>query len=107
VSLDITLTEVKSCEVYWANITHNLNTMAAAAGIYQACWRPEEINAKYAEDIIHLLEKGLIDLKARPEFFKQYDSQNGWGLYKDFVPWVEKYLQVCKEHPKATINVDR
>jgi hypothetical protein len=31
--------------VFDANITHNLNKMADAAGIYEACWRPEEIGA--------------------------------------------------------------
>ena len=30
-------------EVYSANITHNLGGMAREGGIYQACWRPEEI----------------------------------------------------------------
>lgn len=28
-------------DVYWANITRNLNKMASEAGIYEALWRPE------------------------------------------------------------------
>ena len=106
-SLDVYLTAVRPTEVYSANITHNLNSMADAAGIYQACWRPEEIGAKYASDIIPLLEKGLEDLKARPEYFKQFNSPNGWGVYENFVPWVEKYLAACKENPDAEIQVSR
>jgi hypothetical protein len=93
--------------VHSANITHNLGLMAGEAGIYKALWRPEEINATQAKDIIDLLEAGLADLKARPEHYEQLNSPNGWGLYKDFVPFVEEYLQACKEYPEATIEVSR
>ena len=93
--------------VFDANITHNLNKMADAAGIYEACWRPEEIGATKASDIIPILEKGFEDLKARPEYYKQFDSPNGWGLYIDFIPWVESYLNACREYPDATIEVSR
>lgn len=90
-----------------ANITHNLNEMAEEAGIYKACWRPEEINAVHAGDIVSILEKGLADMKARPKHFEKFNSQNGWGLYEHFVPWVEKYLNACRRHPKAKICVSR
>ena len=35
--------ETETNEVYSANITHNLNTMADEAGIYKHLWRPDEI----------------------------------------------------------------
>lgn len=94
-------------ELFEANITHNLGGMAKAAGIYKACWRPEEIGAKYAKDIIEVLEKGYNNLKSRPEYFEQFDSPNGWGTYKNFLPWVKKYLEACKEYPEAEIKVSR
>mgnify|MGYP003590709739 FL=1 len=94
-------------KLFSANITHNLNEMAVAAGIYEACWRPEEIGAKYAKDIIPLLTEGLAKLKASPAKYKAYDSPNGWGLYENFVPWVEKYLEACNMFPDAIIEVDR
>ena len=94
-------------EVYWANITHNLGEMADKAGIYKALWRPEEINAEKAKDIIELLEVGLTDLKNRPKYFKKFNSPNGWGMYEHFVPFVEKYLEACKEYPEAIIEVSR
>mgnify|MGYP000988202751 CR=1 FL=1 len=114
-------------QVYWANITHNLNTMAGEAGIYEALWRPhrlkegynisendhqaewkfEEENTTLAKDIIPLLEKGLSDLKTRPEYFEKFNSPNGWGMYEHFVPFVEKYLEACKEYPDAIIEVSR
>lgn len=93
--------------VFDANITHNLNKMADAAGIYVACWRPEEIGATKASDIIPILEKGFEDMKTRPEHYKQFDSPNGWGLYIHFLPWVESYLNACRKYPDAIIEVSR
>ena len=104
-SLDVSL--ILERKVFDANITHNLNSMAEEAGIYQAFWRPEEIGATVAEDIIPILEKGLSDLKARPEHYRQFDSTNGWGTYDNFVPWVEQYLDACKFFPNAKIRVSK
>jgi hypothetical protein len=94
-------------EVYWANITHNLNTMAAKAGIYYHCWRPEEIGIERAGDLIQPLKDGLERLKKYPFFYEQFNAPNGWGLYMHFVPWVEKYLNACIENPNAIISVSR
>ena len=119
--------EEETEEVYWANITHNLNKMAGEAGIYEAIWRPYQLHPNYfdfgkdydaeiafessvkmkAKDIVSSLEKGLSALKANPEYFKKFNSPNGWGLYKHFVPFVEKYLNACKEHPEAEIYCSR
>lgn len=93
--------------LYDANITHNLGEMADKAGIYKALWRPEEIGAKYAKDITKIVEKGLADLKARPEYFEQFNSPNGWGMYEHFVPFVSDYLDALKEYPDAEIHVSR
>lgn len=101
-----TYVEKEEC-VYDANITHNLGKMADKAGIYYALWRPEEIEKSKAKDIIELLEKGLSDLKSRPEYFEKFNSPNGWGIYEHFVPFVEKYLEACKEYPETDIYVSR
>jgi hypothetical protein len=121
-SLDVTLTsktkKQKECahcgssygyqeQLYSSNITHNLGDMADEAGIYQACWRPEEIGAKKASDISPILEKGLELMKSDPERFKKFNAENGWGLYEHFIPWVERYLNACKEYPDAEISVWR
>ena len=90
-----------------ANITHNLNKMAEEAGIYKHLWRPEELGIATAQELIAPLSAGLEDMKNRPEHFKKFDSPNGWGLYIHFVPWIERYLQACIEHPEAIIEVSR
>jgi len=95
----------KGSAAFAANITHNLNKMAEAAGIYKALWRPEELGIKTAGELIEPLREGLRILKADPEDFEQYNPANGWGSYRDFVPWVEKYLVACEENPKSEVRV--
>jgi hypothetical protein len=120
-----TLKEKKE-NVYYVNITHNLGKMAKEAGIYEALWRPYMLKENYvpAEDydeerkyedsvetrayeIIPILEKGLESMKATPEYYKTFDSPNGWGLYEHFLPFVEGYLAACKQYPEAIVDVWR
>jgi hypothetical protein len=102
-SLDVKLLT----EVYSANITHNLGKMAEEAGIYKALWRPEEIDCYYARDLIEILSEGLVKLTADPDHYKKFDSQNGWGMYTHFVPFVSKYLSACIANPDASLYVSR
>lgn len=99
--------EYESETVFHANITHNLTHMARACGVYEACWYPEEINAIKAKDIIQILEDGYNRLVAKPDYYKTFDSDNGWGTYNDFVPWIKNYLDACIRFPDAIIEVDK
>lgn len=90
-----------------ANITHNLNKMAQEAGIYQALWRPEEIQVTTAGQLIPLLTEGLARLKANPVWFRSFNPSNNWGTYEGLVSSVEAYLRACEEHPEADIQVSR
>jgi hypothetical protein len=92
---------------YSANITHNLNQMAEAAGIYQALWRPEELRITKARQLINPLSAGLERLKRCPEDFKKYNPSNGWGDYDGLVEFVEEYLKACKERPYGTVRISR
>jgi hypothetical protein len=106
-SLDVYLTAVRSTTVYDGNITHNLNRMAAAAGIYSELWRPGEIGISKASQLIAPLEKGLRMLKETPDMFTQYNAANGWGKYEHLVKFVEEYLNECRENPDADVRVSR
>lgn len=101
-SLDVYLSDV-----YNSNITHNLGRMASEAGIYECLWRPEEIDITKASQLIEPLEKGIALLKSDPTRFEAFNSSNGWGMYKHFVPWVENYLQACRDNPDADVSVSR
>ena len=93
--------------VFDTNITHNLGKMAEAALIYKECWRPEELGITRAEDLIQPLTNGLKRLKFDPEYFKQFNAPNGWGLYEHFVPWVEELLEACKKWPDSVVEASR
>lgn len=93
--------------LFEANVTHNLGMMAAEAGVYKAIWRPEEIGARSAGDLIERLTIGLALLKSDPKRFAAHNPPNGWGTYTEFVPWVERYLEACRLMPLAEIEVSR
>jgi len=106
-SLDVWLTSVKLTEVFGANITHNLNEMAEEAGIYKHVWSPEELGIKEAHDLIEPLTKALKDMKSRPEHYKKFNPENGWGSYDDFISWTERYVTACKENPESKIGISK
>lgn len=106
-SLDVTLTAVRPTAVYTDNITHNLNRMAMAAGIYEQLWRPEEIGITRAGQLIEPLEKGLALLESDPDRFRAYEPENKWGTYTCLVGFVTDYLEACKANPDAAVEVSR
>lgn len=97
----------KTNTVFHANITHNLNQMADAAGIYAVLWRPNEHGVTEAAQLIEPLRVGLQLLKAKPEHFKQFNPPNGWGDYDGFVEFVAEYLRACETWPSARVEVWR
>lgn len=103
---EIAVASKEEC-VFDGNITHNLNVMADKAGIYQALWRPEELGATRADGLVALLRKGLQDLLERPEHYRQWNPENGWGSYEVLVKFTQDYLQVCEQYPQAVIRVSR
>lgn len=106
-SLDITLTEVKPCEVYSTNITHNCGKMAKMLGIYQHLWRPKELNITYARQLIFPLEAAIENLTFDKARYREYEEPNKWGTVEHFINFLEDLLEACKEHPNATISVWR
>jgi len=103
-SLDIYLKKMQMVNVHQQNITHNLGHMAKMAGLYAPLWRPEENNITHANQLIPYLETGIALMKEDPARYEQYNPENGWGSYAAFLPWLEKLLTACKEHPDAEIE---
>lgn len=106
-SLDVYLTAVRPTTVYDRNITHNLNRMARAAGVYEHLWRPEEIGVTKAEQLIEPLRAGLAKLLGEPDHFRTFNPPNGWGSYEGLVEFVQEYLSACEENPDAEVSVSR
>jgi len=93
--------------VYDANITHNLGSMAEAAGIYKYLWRPEELGITRASELIRPLDAGLSLLVSDPAYFEQFNARNGWGSYDNLVSFVSRYLAACRENPDAMVESSR
>lgn len=93
--------------VYEDNITHNLATMADAAGVCAAMWRPDELGLTRAAQLIPFLRDGLLRLLARPDRFRALNAPNGWGTYDDLVRFVENYLEACEKWPLSKVEVSR
>lgn len=93
--------------VFSINITHNLNTMAGHAGIYECMWRPDEHGMMFARDVITPLTIGLSKLIRNPEEYKQYNPANGWGDYEGLVQTAKSYLEACAQYPDVEIGIRR
>ena len=106
-SLDVYLTAARPTEVFSSNITHNLNKMAEAAGIYQHLWRPDEIGVTKAVQLIDPLTEELRLLEADPAKFRLFNAENGWGKYENLVEFVREYRDACAADPDANIGVSR
>lgn len=94
-------------EAFHANITHNLNTMADAAGLYRCLWRPEELGISRASQLIAPLREGLDRLRSAPDLFKVHNPENGWGDYDGLVAFVADYLAACERYPDADVTASR
>ena len=106
-SLDFYLEDANGVELFSANITHNLTRMASEAGIYKVLWRPDENGITTANQCIEPLRAGLLKLGKDPEFFREFNSPNGWGTYDHFLVFVVDVLLACCKHPKAKVVVSR
>lgn len=99
--------EADNDEVYSANITHNLNTMAVEAGIYKYLWRPDEIGISQATQLINPLRQGLDLLENDSQRFEKFNPKNGWGDYDSLVGFTRSYLKACEQYPNAEVSVSR
>lgn len=106
-SLDFYLEGTNGVQLFSANITHNLNKMADVAGIYDVLWRPDENGITTAIQCVDPLKTGLLKMSEDPEFFREFNSPNGWGTYDHFLDFVANVLIACCKHPKAKVVVSR
>jgi hypothetical protein len=106
-SLDVHLEDENGNDLYWRNITHNLNKMAGTAGIYEALWRPEEIGITTAHQLIEPISKGIAFLAMHRHLCEQDNPPNGWGNWQGLYDFCCDYLKACTAHPLAAVRVSR
>ena len=105
--LMVDVAEEDTEQVFQANMTHNLGTMAAHAGIYNVLWCPEEHGIQTAAQLTEPLRQGLAQLRHDPERYRAKTPRNGWGTYEGLVAFVETYLAACERFPEAEVSVSR
>jgi hypothetical protein len=93
--------------IYDFNITHNLNKMANACGLYECLWYPNENGYTYAGDIVYLLELGLNKLKNNREYYSKFNPLNNWGSYDSFLEFLQEVYDACKSNKKLSIKIYR
>lgn len=81
--------------------------MSAEAGLYDIVWQPEKHGIICAADLIKPLQDGITLLESDPERFQQFEPDNKWGTYRDFVPWLKTYLEACIKNPEAQVRASR
>ena len=77
--------------------------MARACGAYECCWRPSENNYVLANDLISPLTQAISNLENNPDYYKWYNSSNGWGDYYSFLVFLKDYLEAANKYPHAKI----
>ena len=105
-SLDIHLQhpDDPSEESYSANITHNLAPMWREAGCYEALY---ESAGKTAAEILPALRRALVELSTQPSKYKALDSPNGWGKWRDALPWLAELTEACENDPEHIVRIHR
>lgn len=89
------------------NITHNLAPMADSCGLYGPLWQPSTEGIETSGDLIKPIEKGLDTLRSDPEKFRPLSASNGWGTYDQFINWLEKVLEFCRENEEMKVRASR
>ena len=81
--------------------TYNLYDMFALA-----LGRPiRDLDGMLAADAVPILKKATASMKKAPAKFKRLNPVNGWGSYEGALESLCWLLEVCQEHPKATVSV--
>lgn len=82
--------EVGHCD---ANITWNVRQIIElSTGLP---WLNEQNNG-YCVDIMPAIQKGLSELRAHPEKYKQYEAENGWARFRGRPGSLPKSLKTGK-----------
>ena len=92
----------------WDGLTWNLRPMMVEAFGGEGI---RGFDGMKASDVAPILERGLADMKARPDHYRTFNSPNGWGTFdgdreEDSIPFlVERFLEACKQMPNGIVRV--
>ena len=101
-SLDFYIEETKPTEVYWRNITHNVSPMWREAGVYDALYGSEGLQAR---SLLPFLEKGYKDMEKNPVKYRALNATNGWGTYEHALEFLADVIKACNENLNGTVHI--
>lgn len=81
--------------------TYNLGPMfalALGAGI-------RSLDGRIAADIVPTVCEASIDMRRNPEKYRKLTPENGWGSYEGALETLQWLLEMCEEHPLATVQI--
>lgn len=113
-SLDLDLIVVGPHTVFDINITHNLNKMAEALGVYNILWHPEDLAKEagvdkiYVKNFIEPINKAIEKLSTNMEYYqKKYGPKNGWGSAQGLLEDLRKIRQAIEDNPNGYFEASR
>ena len=93
--------ELRSIELYHANYTANVYPMWIEAGVDEALYKSNEMEAA---TIIPILEDGIRNMESNPHTYIAMNPPNGWGDSVGALRFLRRLLAACKDDPLALIN---
>jgi len=95
-------------EIYHDGITHNMNKMAKACGMYERLWRADENGVVKAKQLIATLVNGIAYMEEHKEELKaKYTPENNWGSYEGLLRFCRNLLRACVDNPETDVEVSR
>lgn len=64
-----------------------------------------DLHGTPAADAIPVLERAVADMAVNPGPYKEMEPSNGWGDYDGAFGYLHRLLDLCREHPRTTIEV--
>ena len=93
--------ELRNIELYSDNYTGNVYPMWIEAGVDEALYESEGIEAA---SIIPILEDGIRDMENCPHTYIAMNPPNGWGDSVGALRFLRRLLTACKDDPLALIS---
>ena len=102
-SLDVSVKEGRTVEVYEDNITYNL------APMYYKCIDEnlgfKLLNGMKCKDAAVVLNRAIDDLVENKEEYEKLNPENGWGSYEGLLKSLKSLRIACLENPNGKVGV--
>lgn len=124
--MSLTVAIIDKDETIWdGNITHNMGVMAShipvnyrneddtvafMGSLYDIVWRADNIGDPFflnTAPMVDVLSDGICYMIQHRLELLQYNPDNGWGSYDDFLNWLISYKNQCEDNPNCKIEISR